>query len=212
MNESTHSIKKTFLTKCIIITFVLIGACSNVISFSFQTRYHPPSGRKKRFLTRNQVSKINAASDTVEAVSISNNIGVQEFNKWWQRTVWKDDSEDDCGKVMIQQFPHDTFHTGTLRGLGVADKRACSGTTIKVPREFCLSAPYDDNDEESDWDAVLALKLIQEIRKGKMSSVYGYCALLCDGTDFLEKLPPSTAPNALVCSICFIIIYIYWGN
>ena len=109
--------------------------------------------------------------------------GVDIFESWFPTTKNKK-------KQMVR---HALFDSNTLRGLEYIGKDE-DDTILTVPSSLVLSTTFDEN-----WDVNLAMTLLNECAAGPSSPMYGYCALLCQGTEFAEEtsLPPWTAPHAL---------------
>jgi len=118
---------------------------------------------------------------------VSSMKGVDEFNDWYPGDP-----------KTILSFPHALFNGGALRGIECKQlsESSIDHETLSIPAEYCLSVPYDDEN----WDVTLATKILKECGKGKLSSYYGYCQLLCSGEQIdgplKNNVPPSTAPNA----------------
>lgn len=125
--------------------------------------------------------------------------GAKKFEIWFDKAT-KDNNS-------LSKVRHCTFSDG-IRGLeylGSSSDR--NEVIITLPKNRVLYSTSVEagtrpisgsSDSTLRWDVSLALKLLDEYKKGTDSEYYGYCQLLTQGCDFQEgSCPPSTAPNAL---------------
>jgi hypothetical protein len=137
-------------------------------------------------------TKCHALSSTVE----TNLPGVSEFEEWFS----KNHPEDN---ISLKNVKHSLFPNG--RGLELIGKldHIKDKPVIRVSKDIVLQSVMVDDKESleslaDDWDCNLALQLLKEWKRGKLSKIYGYCALLTRGNEFKsDTCPPSTAPDCI---------------
>ena len=118
-----------------------------------------------------------------------------------------DGVRDDAAGVILCGHDDDDDGYEYEDGLSVTEKTG----VIRLPRELVLRSTVVEQKDEldspvEDWDAVLAVKLLDECRSGRESKLYGYCSLLMrsddptyftsDGDD-TTATPTITAPDAV---------------